>query len=79
MGTTPPNSSELPLPRGIPINHLSAGKQLGKSPSQLLPLLSIAGSQNIPREFAKRGFAVWLIGKKIGPIISFHLITFSEI
>lgn len=47
-------------------------------PSQLSPLLSIAGSQNVLRDFAKRGFALWLIGMKIGPIISSHLITFSE-
>lgn len=66
-------------PCGIPINQLFTGKQLAKSPSQLSLRLSIAGSQNVLRDFAKRGFALWLLGKKIGPIISFHLITFSEI
>lgn len=36
------------------------------------------GSQQVLRDFAKRGFALWASGKEIGPVISFHLITFSE-
>lgn len=74
----PPNSGEWPLLCGIPINQLSTGKQLPKSLSQLSPLLPIVGSQEVLRGFAKRGFALWLRGRKKGLIIFFHLITFSE-
>lgn len=60
------------------MNQLSSGKQLPKSFSQLSPLPSTVGSQKVLRDSAKRGFALWLGGKKIGPMISFHLITFLE-
>lgn len=77
--TTPPNSSEWPLPSGIPINQLSTGKQLLAALSQLSPLPWSEGSPKVCRDLAKRGFALGQRRKKGGPMISFHLITFSEI